>query len=603
LTTDNRAGLDPNQRVDEDTAQREWDFLQKMWEPALMAMKKADIFYQQQNDIWEEYHKANPAAPQRPQYHSGRAVALIDHAVDAHLAFHPRFHRHPRTGSTREESRADAVEKGLAGVFQDAFRWQPNIPTKVNGKQLVLHNYTQIYVGLDHEALQRPQQNEGEELEDFQRREWEWESRHLSYNPIRIEIPAPGEVLCDPLEVVPKIAIRKRKMKAYELHHLSMTKARLGAGAIWDMGNQDPYSVVEIMERWSSRWVSVFKDGKLLYSEPNLWWIVPFAQIWSGAATTPTKADFDPADWVKQSLMFRVMDTLQYRDQSFVAQHQLLMRNAYPHTIYAGDPAEFAAQAQGDVWSVSPEDIDIEKTPQFPSQLLQEKQELDRDIEEATYSLQAAGFRQSGVDTATQQVILSEMTNRAFRAVVTKLEALYSVAGSNALRLLWRMNEEMPEEYADIQVRDATLKVSDLGKPPTFDIDATFENIDPVAAQQEINMALTLYQQGLVDSDYVYRVARIEDVSDVRRGVYRDMLRNDPDMIEQGVINALREEGMIELANRRQAELDRRKLQRIAASGQQGQPQQPALPGGGGAPPTNGAAPGPLAGRIPNLGG
>ena len=118
---------------------------------------------------------------------------------------------------------------------------------------------------------------------------------------------------------------------------------------------------------------------------------------------------------------------------------------------------------------------------------------------------------------------------------------------------------------------------------------------------QELQSALTLYERGLVDREYIWRVARIEDPSSIRQGLYRDALQNDPDVVEQGVINALREEGMLELADRRQAELDRRKIQRIAAGVQQNAPRGGINPPGGVTPPNPPTSP--LSGRVPNLGG
>ena len=119
-----------------------------------------------------------------------------------------------------------------------------------------------------------------------------------------------------------------------------------------------------------------------------------------------------------------------------------------------------------------------------------------------------------------------------------------------------------------------------------------------------------LFRSGLVGDEYIYRVAGIEDVSGTRKDAIASMARRDPELIEQLKIDALREEGMLELADRRQDELDRMKMERARAEASGGAPQgtpQGAPPSGppggapggpqgrppmGGAPPTNGAGPG-----------
>ena len=94
-------------------------------------------------------------------------------------------------------------------------------------------------------------------------------------------------------------------------------------------------------------------------------------------------------------------------------------------------------------------------------------------------------------------------------------------------------------------------------------MEAKFEQIDAVVAQQEAQMAMTELDKGLIDKATYYKVRRYEDPSTIQKGLMRDMIYRDPDVIEQGVINAFREEGFGELADRRQAELDIRKMQRL----------------------------------------
>jgi hypothetical protein len=200
-------------------------------------------------------------------------------------------------------------------------------------------------------------------------------------------------------------------------------------------------------------------------------------------------------------------------------------------------------------------------------------------------------------------IILSESANRTFKANVTKLEHLHTIGGSNVLKLKAQIGEQFTEDYSRIVIGEDSLDDKDIaGK---FHIQARFHQVDPVALQQEVNQALTLWQSGLVGDEYVYRVARIEDPAGTRKDAIKSIARRDPELIEQLKIDALREEGMQELADKRQAAFDLAKIERAraamegAAAG--GAPAMGGPPLMGGAPPTNGARPAPAG--IPGGGG
>ena len=196
-----------------------------------------------------------------------------------------------------------------------------------------------------------------------------------------------------------------------------------------------------------------------------------------------------------------------------------------------------------------------------------------------------AGFHAPNVDTATGMVILSENSHRTFRAAVMEMEQLYSIAGSNILKLLYRMNKEYGEDYASIGAGEHTLNVRDI--EDSFYIEAKFEQIDAVVAQQEAQMAMAELDKGLIDKQTYYKTRRYEDPTTITKGIIKDMIYNDPAIQEQLVINALREEGFGEMAEKRQADLDQQTLERLSApAGGGGQPQPPGvLPGPASQPP------------------
>lgn len=563
--------FDPRERPTRESIERHVTHLEGVWRQGHKAMERADSYYFQTNNIWDNLDKAKQLT--RPQFHSGRAVALVDHAVDAYLAFEPRWHRRPAGEGGEHQKAADALEKGLAEVVRDTMSRQPSFGPKVNGKQLARHNYTQLYVGLDTEYLQVPVRKEGEGVEDFDRREWEWELANGMWNPLVLTVPAPGEVLMEPWRKVPRVAIRNITMRAYELaHEMKQQGKRRGVEIAREYTvSGDGYEQLHLWEWWTTAYKAMmFKGGELLWVERNPWGIMPFIQAFGGSSDFPVGKEADPAWYIQQAMLFRVMEDLKLRDQRIVAEHELLMERAYAHIGFSGgNPVEAAKLLEGDILPGRKEDWWVREVVQLPQGIFEHGQVLDDDIEKATYSLQAAGFRQPGTDTATQQIMLSEATNRTFKANVRQLEDLYTIAGSNLLKLWARVAEEYDEGEREegrgraLRVGKHPLRVSDM--KGQYHIQATFEQVDPVVALQEKQAAMQELEAGLIDEDTYYRIARYEDPSGIRKGRYRDLIRKMPEVADLGVIAALREAGFQELADQKEKELRQRK----ATQGQQ----------------------------------
>jgi len=596
--------IDPTQKPDEAIFKDYSEHMEDVWKEALEDMKTLSSHYTHTANIWTDYYARNPDVPRtRPNYHSGLEVALIDQAVDSHLAFEPRFVRVPVGGSQQAKDRANRLEKGLNTVFQDAFTSAPNFATKENGKQIVLHNYTQLGVLLDHDALQKPVRKRGEDKEDFEWREWEFMARRNTWNPFRLVVPSPGEVLMNPTEKMPSIAIWRRKMKAFDLEGHCTTKDmqiktrnriykkdnKTGYSTTFNMGTYDAYDDVEVEEWWTARWHAMkLKDGELLYVEPNGWGIQPFAHAFGGSAITPAGEEFNVKWWIRQALLYRALPTITMHNQATAGHHAMLMRAAWARMGYRHDAADGAEQLTGQLLQGEEADWWIEKAPQLPGQSFQHKAELEANIERTTYSRMVAGFQAPDVDTATSMVILSENSHRTFRSPVMELEQLYSIAGSNILKLLYRMNKEYGEGYSEIGIGENRLNVRDI--EDRFYVEAKFEQIDAVVAQQEAQMAMAELDKGLIDKNTYYKIRRYEDPSTIQKGILKDMIYQDPAIIEQGVINALREEGFGEMADQRQAALDAQNLERSM-----GMPEE-----GAGAVDQGGRPPGPPPPTSPN---
>ena len=586
--------LDPTEKPTAETIKRELQHYQEIWGEALDVMKKADSFYWNRHNIWTWFETlGNPipdAVAKRSQYHSGRAHAIIKHAVDANLAIMPKWHREAGSISQSHKEAADRVEKGLAAAVRDAFLVAFSHPPKVTGKDLLLHNYAVIYVGLDAESLtKRPERKRGENREDFEEREYLWETQRSGWNPFRIEAITPGDVLMEPGIKVPKSAIRRRKIRAYELADLTTTKAKVLGDVvkIYDIVG-DPYEEIEVEERWSQYHYAISRSGsELLWVEDNTWGFQPFMHTWGGDASLPVGETFNPKWLIEQSVLHNAMDTVVMYEQSVAANHQLIQRTAFAKLGYVGDAAEAAQQLEGDIISGDQSQWWAEVVPQLAPQSMQHVSMLKDAIEEITYSLAMAGFAQTGVDTATQALIQSEAGSRKSMAIRNQMEYLYSIAGSNILRLVVRMNEEYPDIEGLIIGKDK-LRVTDIGN--NFRVQASFEQVDPVVFAQEKQDAREELRLRLIDRMTYHRIARHEDATGIEKGIIKDIIREMPDVQNELLQLALREEGFGNLADQRQREERLRAM--VGADGQ-----TPLFPGGPGAP--EGAPEGPPPGGIP----
>ena len=585
--------VNPREQPTMDEFQKYVDHLEGVWAEALTDMRKADDMYWQRTDIWKDFYARNPnTIRNRPSIHSGMFPAKVEQAVNAHLAFLPTFKRLP-VGEGAEDDKASKIENGLRAVVNDSMSRAPNYPTKQAGKHIVLYNYTAAGVLLDPDVLQRPTQRRGESKEDFELREWEWKSQYQHWNPIQIVVPTPGEVLMEPDKSIPPIAVRRMKIKGYNLASMlaeRQEKFRRVKGRVADYDKAyaaefqmaDAYEDVEIEEWWSARWHGLKrKGGDILYWEPNILGIQPWVQAWGGNAITPVGEEFNIRWWVQQAMMYKIIDAVIMDAQATASNHALLNRAAWARSGTTRGAAEAAEQFSSNGWlQGNKADFWLEETPDVKPQSFQRKLELEQSVHRDTFSPLAAGFRQGEADTATGIIIHSENTNRAFKSQRAKLEHQWSLIGQNMLKIVYRLGDPTygyGPDHAEIGFGKDKLRRQDM--QDQFHVVASFEQVDIVVQQQEVQQALALREAGLVGDEYLYQVARIEDVAGMRQQVYRMLMRREPDYVEQGVINAFREERLLEIADRRQAELDSRKIQRMIGESANGGNNAPTVQG------------------------
>ena len=146
---------------------------EKVWNSALVEMKRGYDLYFQETSIWQDYYTRNPGALRnRQEYKDGAFSAMVDQAVAMHLAFEPTFHIDPASDSKEDSAASGRAEKGLQAVVHNAFERAPNYPTRLNGKQMILANHTSLLTLPNTGGMVKPKKRKGEENEAFELRKW-----------------------------------------------------------------------------------------------------------------------------------------------------------------------------------------------------------------------------------------------------------------------------------------------------------------------------------------------------------------------------------------------------------------------------------------------
>lgn len=556
--------FDPSEKPDEKRFDQVAGYLTRQWRDGIVSAGVAESLFFRTVNIWAKLEEDRPTLKgKRPNYHSGSATSLVEHAVDAHLAFDPRFSRFAPNDTDPSRLSSDKVEKTMQVIYDDAIASATNIPTKVNGKGLVLYNYTVLGTMLRPKQPEKPKRKRGQSKEDFEMELWDWIANKGSYEPIELIVPSIGEVLMDPTTTNPDIAIWNRTMKAWELADLTTRKVALFGGDAFDMGRMDAEEDIKIQEWWSPRHISIRRPqagsrrGKQFFVEPNKWGVQPFNHIFGGTQISPANGEHNLRDWIEQSILFRVKETIIMEWQAIAAHHNSLMRTAFARYGSEMDSSEAAEQLEADILQGEADQWWIENTPQLGAQTFQHLETLKRSEEEDTYSKLAAGFRQAGVDTATGMIILSEATNRAFKANVTKMGDLYGHSAQIAMKLLYRQGKEFGKapafDYTVIGRGEHSFTIADLEE--NFNMKAKFEQVDAVVAQQEKQEAREELSLGLISRARYHKIARIEDATGLEDEIIDDLVTQDKEYKAELVIVALRNKEMTLLADRKEAEL------------------------------------------------
>jgi hypothetical protein len=283
---------------------------------------------------------------------------------------------------------------------------------------------------------------------------------------------------------------------------------------------------------------------------------------------------FDPKD-LAVGMLHPIKPLLKALAQLVSAEMQSVVRAAYAKRGFNGDEQQAVTQLMGDIISGEEGDWWLEKLPTLPQNIVELRNWIETAIERGTFSMQTAGFRQVGVETATQQIILSEASLRKFATMLNQLDYMYSIAGSNILKLATKLKAAYGIETINVGTR--ALKVPDING--NFRISVTFEQIDQNALRLERQSAMEEYQAQLTSKEDYWTVTRVEDKSGRRIRILEDQIEQTPEIVAYATEQTQKRLGLDKMIKRMKQEAEEQ--ERMANPGLLGQNGQPIQPQGG----------------------
>ena len=538
--------------------------LQKVWRETHQKWEEVyDPYYFRTYKVWD--------GKGQEDYGGGwlrhaRSTSIVDHAVDHQLSAEPQVERFPVREGEEHQKNADLVENGLAAIFQEAALLESVLTWKMMSKHLIHYGYAVHELDLDSEVLARradePERNRGESDDEFEGRNRLFQHYRRSAMPFRTRAPHPSDILMDPTEKQPRIAIKHVKMYSAHLYELTRTKKERGRKVdVWEKGD-NPWEEILVDICWTEKWHALmvagnedfwsrtfhFKQGQLLFVEPNTWGFVPYAHAFGNFGMQPTAASGRGPSALAVGILDPVIPDLHAQAQAIAARHNILIDASFNPILVKGMGADELRDQldKGRIIEVNEEGtVRRMELAQLPRWMFQSEEWYGKDIEEGTVARVLAGIREPGVITVGQHAMIHSAAAKKFLGVSKQMEHLASVACSQILQMI------------DMQDFDLTIRGHRI-KPEyiehDYSVQVHFDVIDPMIQAQQRELELKEVELG-IRSDETYRSsgARIADESGEQKRLLRQWIRKLPPVHQALAMEVAREEGTDRLLQRAMA--------------------------------------------------
>ena len=496
--------------------QQQEQHLRSVWSQTHTFNRKRDSFYNRTYQLWA-------TGVNRPVLRPGKPRAIIDHAVDQLLGSAPTIRRF---GETKKEQN-DEVEKALQSIFHQVALQEHSLTFKQAAKHLMAYGYTVVEDDLDSRDLalarsDKPTKGESEDADDFNQRERLWRHKKRAVMPFRIRAPHPNSVLLDPAQRIPRVALKVSEWYAQNLVDLTRARKELDRGAVETFTPRNsPWELVKATEYWTETWHALMTgDGQMLVVEPNVWEFVPFSHAFSGFGMEEAGKRFNPK-MLAVGLLDHIMDDLLAHAQDLSAKHNLLLEAAFMSMGTSLDPSQVEdalakgeivpMQNRGELWYL--------ERPSLPRNIQDVDAQLDKDMEDSTFTRSISGVRDVGVNTVGQQAILNTAGRRKF---IDPGEQINQLATASACHILQWI------DTLDLRLEIEGHKISRRNVEGDFTAQVSFQVVDPVLRLQEKQQALAELQAGVMSLETFWSIAGREDSTGERERITEDNVYAHP---------------------------------------------------------------------------
>lgn len=518
---------------------RKW--LQDIWAPTHRKMERIDSYIHRTFTVWPEFYSSK----NYPNYHPSRANGILDHAVDNQLASQPTFHREPVGRGDTHAEKANQIEKWLTAAFVETALQEPQLTDKLIGRHLLAYGYT-IRDGPawdSQEKPDKPTRKRGETKPEWDARMSLYENEKRTWFPIRMRATHPARVLMDPMEKVPRMAIKHQHWFAHQLQELT-EKAGKHLVEKWDAGGQ-PYKPVLCDSYWTRDWhiLMVVEGSRILIAEPNTPGFVPFGQAFSGFGQEPTNMNEIDPQYMAVGILEPVLDELRAHSQAVSSLQNTIVENAFREWIVTGDAQSITAQrARGEATIETTEGTELKRIDvlDIPRGTFDIVAALERSLEFGTISEGLAGLKPPGSDTLGALAIRTQLGQRRFLAPSLQMEHLTTRAGSQVLRLVDTFGES-------ITVRNQTIGPEHILSD--YSISAKYELVDPVLSLQKREMGMREVKEKLKSPQtYMESDMGLEDGTGERERILESEIDALPEVKALAYEELLRRRGLRRLA-------------------------------------------------------
>src|SRR3990167_7844124 len=234
--------------------------------------------------------------------------------------------------------------------------------------------------------------------------------------------------------------------------------------------------------------------------------------------------------------------------------HQAAIDDAYPTRMAEDDDQAIQlaeAVAQSGIAVGKKDSAWLLARPAMAPFVEQVEQSLLRRIETATFNLQAAGFKESGVDTATQQMILTNASQKKFIPAQKQLENL----ATGIMQRIFKQAQVLFEKgvVTSITAQGIRLNADDLDG--ITDCAVTFPSVDPVVKQTLMGVSMEEVARGLKTEKEHYEEFGGEDWEGHQDQKVREMMAKHPYDITFRMAKLAKADGDNEMAAALEAQL------------------------------------------------